>query len=178
MRSNMEFHLEKGAGLYGSTDPKDYPIVRGLPFGTMWRAMISGYNLNNVKVTGENSAVPGHDSIVDGVGWWWGCLIPTNIPNPAAAPYCKIFNPTGRTVASVAGGTGKAPLRPKLVEFFNSSDITIADFTAQNGACWHIHPTFSRNVLIERMTVRGPREIGGVDGIDPDSCVNCLVQVP
>ena len=26
------------------------------------------------------------------------------------------------------------------------------------------------------MTVRGPREIGGVDGVDPDSCVNCLVE--
>jgi len=161
----------------------------------MWQALISGYNLTNVQVTGENRHVPGNDSIIDGLGWWWACLTPTNIPNPAAAPYCKIFNPTNQTVASVAGVTGRAPLRPKLVEFFNSSDITIANFTAQNGACWHIHPTFSRNVLIERMTVLGPREIGevdeidltlnltlaltligGVDGIDPDSCVNCLVQ--
>jgi hypothetical protein len=47
--------------------------------------------------------VPGSDSIVDGVGWWWNCLkyeshgaLVTNIPNPAAAPYCKIFNPDNR----------------------------------------------------------------------------------
>ena len=26
------------------------------------------------------------------------------------------------------------------------------------------------------MTVLGPREIGGVDGIDPDSCVDCIVE--
>ena len=31
----MEFHLEKGAGLFGSSNPLDYPILaRGLPFGT------------------------------------------------------------------------------------------------------------------------------------------------
>ena len=183
LRSNMELHLEKGAGLYGSTNASDYPIVRGLPFGQMWRALISGYNLTNVRVTGENRNVPGSDSIIDGVGWYWNCLmyeshgsLVSNIPNPAAAPYCRIFNPTNRTVASVAGVTGRAPLRPKLLEFFNCTGVTIANFTAQNAACWTIHPTYSRDVTIQRMTVRGPREIGGVDGIDPDSCVNCLVE--
>lgn len=184
LRSNLELHLEQGAGLFGSTDPTDYPILeRGLPFGKMWRALVSGYNLTNVKITGENQHVPGSASIIDGVGWWWNCLLyeshgslHTNIPNPAAAPYCKIFNPTNRTVASVAGVTGRAPLRPKLVEFFNCTGVTIANFTAQNAACWTIHPTYSRDVTVERMTVLGPREIGGVDGIDPDSCVNCLVD--
>jgi hypothetical protein len=121
LRSNMEFHLAKGARLYGSTDPSDYPVVAGLPFGKMWRALISGYNLSNVKVTGENEAVPGSDSIIDGLGWWWNCLLPTNIPNPAAAPYCKVFNPLNKTVGSLVGlpPTARAPLRPKLVEFFN-----------------------------------------------------------
>jgi sucrose-6-phosphate hydrolase SacC (GH32 family) len=66
LRSNMEFHLQRGAGLFGSTNSSDYPILdRGLPFGKMWRALISGYNLTNVKVTGQNSAVPGNESIVD-----------------------------------------------------------------------------------------------------------------
>lgn len=187
MRSNMELHLEEGAGLYGSTNPSDYPIVQGLPYGKMWRALISGYNLTNVKVTGSNTAAPAQDndrvSVIDGVGWWWNCLLyeshgslTSNIPNPDAAPYCKIFNPHNRTVSQVAGVTGKAPLRPKLVEFFNCTSVTIADFTAQNAACWTIHPTYSRDVLVQRMTVRGPREIGGVDGIDPDSCVNCVVE--
>ena len=187
LRSNMELHLEAGAGLYGSTNPSDYPIVEGLPFGKMWRALISGYNLTNVKVTGSNTAVPAEDdrgaSIIDGVGWWWNCLLyeshgslTSNIPNPDAAPYCKIFNPHNRTVAQVAGMTGRAPLRPKLVEMFNCTSVTIADFTAQNAACWTIHPTYSRDVVVQRMTVRGPREIGGVDGIDPDSCVNCVIE--
>ena len=58
LRSNLELHLEAGAGLYGSDDWAAYPIVPGLPFGTMFRALISGYNLTNVKITGSNLAVP------------------------------------------------------------------------------------------------------------------------
>jgi polygalacturonase len=44
LRSNLELHLAAGAGLYGSDDWSAYPLVRGLPFGTMFRALISGYN--------------------------------------------------------------------------------------------------------------------------------------
>jgi hypothetical protein len=45
----------------------------------MFRALISGYNLTNVKVTGSNTAVPASgvvekDSIIDGVGWSWWCI--------------------------------------------------------------------------------------------------------
>ena len=51
LRSNLELHLEAGAGLYGSDDWNEYPVVSGLPFGTMFRALISGYNLTNVAIT-------------------------------------------------------------------------------------------------------------------------------
>jgi hypothetical protein len=192
LRSNMELHLAKGAGLYGSSDPRDYPLLkRALPFGghTMWQALVSGFNLSNVSITGENAEVPGSDSIIDGVGWWWNCLcrsvveqlcIP-NFPNRAAAPYCKAFNPTNLTVEAVTtacGGPagGKAALRPKLIEFFNCTGVKLSDFTAQNAMCWTIHPTYSTDVIIQRLTVLGAREIGGVSGIEHDSCVNCLVE--
>jgi polygalacturonase len=190
LRSNVELHLAKGAGLYGSTNPRDYPLLkRALPFGdAMWQALISGYNLTNVSITGENSDVPGSDSIVDGVGWWWNCLYFTShgvpwqscIPNRAAAPYCAAFNPTNLTLehvtATCGGSAGKAALRPKLIEFFNCSGVTLADFTAQNAMCWTIHPVYSFDVKIQRLTVLGPREVGGVSGIEHDSCVNCLVE--
>ena len=190
LRSNMELHLAKGAGLYGSTDPRDYPLLkRALPFGdAMWQALVSGYNLTNVSITGENTQVPGSDSIIDGVGWWWNCLyfsshgVPWQscIPNRAAAPYCKAFNPKNLTVEAITaasgGPAGKAALRPKLIEFFNCTEVRMADFTAQNAMCWTIHPVYSFNVTIQRLTVLGAREIGGVSGIEHDSCVDCLVE--
>lgn len=154
LRSNIELHLEKGAGLYGSSDWAEYPIVEGLPFGTMFRALISGYNLTNVKVTGENDGVPGSDSIIDGVGWSWWCIA-RHMPIPA--DYCSAFNPSNKTLKH-------GLLLPKLVEFFNCSGVGIANFTAQNSPFWTIVPTFSTDVLVQRMTVLNPRNVGQVSG--------------
>ena len=60
LRSNLRFHLARGAAIYGSDEAKDYPVVPMLPNGyvtgknTMWRALFAGYNLRNVAITGEN----------------------------------------------------------------------------------------------------------------------------
>ena len=172
LRSNQELHLAAGAGLYGSDDESDYPVVPGLPFGTMFRALISGYNLTNVKVTGSNLAVPASgivekDSIIDGVGWSWWCIRKGMPVWPV--PYCKHFNPTNKTLKH-------GLLQPKLVEFFNCSKVEIRDFTAQNSPFWTVVPTYSRDVTVQRMTVLNPRNVGQTDGVDPDSCVNCLVE--
>jgi polygalacturonase len=162
----MQLYLEKGAGLYGSANWSEYPVVPGLPFGTMFRALISGYNLTNVSVIGSNAEVPDHDSIIDGVGWSWWCIA-KHMPLPA--PYCSAFNNTNQTLPH-------GRLLPKLVEFFNSTKITIANFTAQNSPFWTIVPTFSQDVKVQRMTVLNPRNVGQTDGVDPDSCVDCLVE--
>ena len=76
LHSNMRLHLADGAGLYGSTDPKDYAISYYQWFGghhtNSFNALIFGANLTNVAVTGSNTNgidVPGKASIVDGVGW-------------------------------------------------------------------------------------------------------------
>jgi hypothetical protein len=104
LRSNMRLHLGRGSAIYGSNNPRDYPIVPMLPNGylthkrAMWRALISGCNIDNVLITGDNkgytkgifSNFHSHNnnndedddfssddsslSIIDGVGWKWWCL--------------------------------------------------------------------------------------------------------
>ena len=128
--------------------------------------------MTNVKITGSNLAVPasgdvGTDSIIDGVGWSWWC-IGQHMP-VWPVPYCKYLNPTNKTLKH-------GLLLPKLVELFNCTGVEIRDFTAQNSPFWTIVPTYSRDVAVRRMTVRNPRNVGQTDGIDPDSCVNCLVE--
>lgn len=172
LRSNLELHLEAGAGLYGSDDWNEYPVVSGLPFGTMFRALISGYNLTNVAITGSNRAVPASgnsavDSIVDGVGWSWWC-IGKHMP-VWPVPYCRHFNPANKTLKH-------GLLLPKLVELFNCTGVTVANFTAQNSPFWTVVPTYSRDVVVQRMTIQNPRNVGQTDGVDPDSCVNCVVE--
>ena len=126
LRSNMNLHLLKGAGLYGSDDWGQYPVVPGLPFGTMFRALVTGYNLTNVAVTGDNTQVPGSDSIIDGVGWSWWCIAKHQVIPPA---YCSAFNHSGKVLPH-------GRLLPKLVEFFRCTGVTIANFTAQNSPFW------------------------------------------
>ena len=64
LRSNLRFHIGKGASIYGSDDPADYPIRPMLPNGynthkrEMFRALFAGYNLENVSITGENYGYP------------------------------------------------------------------------------------------------------------------------
>ena len=102
LRSNTRFHIGKGASIYGSDNPKDYPVVAMVPNGyethkrAMFRALFSGFNVENVSITGENYGYPPGSfarfspspagsatmngswndttmSVIDGVGWKWWC---------------------------------------------------------------------------------------------------------
>jgi len=85
------------------------------------------------------------------------------------AAYSPAFNPHN---VSLKHGL----LLPKLVEFFNSTNIVINNFAEQNSQFWTIVPTFSRDVLVQSMTVRNPRNVGQTDGVDPESCVECHID--
>ncbi|KAG7354121.1 endopolygalacturonase [Nitzschia inconspicua] len=170
LKSNLQFHLASGASLYGSVHT--YPIVPMLPNGyvtgkaAMWRALIAGYDLENVSVTGENDGAPSHASVIDGVGWKWWCWT-RSFPQPQ--PFCQDLNPSNATLP-------KQMMRPKLIEFYNSTNIVLQQFTAQNAATWTIHPFACRNVTMANLTVLAPRAIGNTDGIDPDSCVDVMMD--
>ena len=91
------------------------------------------------------------------------------------------ISPRGCLTPAVAANRANKTLKhglllPKLVELFNCTGVTISRFTAQNSPFWTIVPTFSRDVLVRNMTVLNPREVGQTDGVDPDSCVNCVVE--
>jgi polygalacturonase len=172
LKSNLQFHLARGATLYGSTHTYDYPIVSMLPNGyvtgkaAMWRALIAGYNLINVSITGENDGAPDDASIIDGVGWKWWCWA-RSFPIPQS--FCQQLNPSNATIP-------KQIMRPKLIEFYNSTNIIMKQFTAQNSPNWNIHPFACQNVIMKNLTVLAPRAIGNTDGIDPDSCVDVVMD--
>ncbi|KAL3912045.1 MAG: hypothetical protein SGARI_001351 [Bacillariaceae sp.] len=133
---------------------------------SMWRALIAGYDIQNVSVTGENSGAPDHASIIDGVGWKWWCWRDSF---PIRPDYCNQLNPTNHTIP-------KEMMRPKLIEFHNSKNILLQQFTAQNSPNWHIHPYVCDTVIMKNLTVLAPRQTGNTDGIDPDSTQNVLMD--
>ena len=169
LRSNLRLHLASGAGLYGSSDPSDYRVSLqwfGGRHKANFDALVRGANLTNVSVTGSNGAVlPGNASIIDGVGWKWWCWAKCM---PLSQPWCRVFNPTNQTLPPHG--------RPRLINIFNSTGVTLSGFTAQNSPHWTVHVQNSRNVVLRTLTVLSPRAVGNTDGIDPESSEDVLIE--
>ena len=88
---------------------------------------------------------------------------------PIPQSYCQEFNPNNETIPNDR-------MRPKLIEFHNSTNIVLDKFTARNSPNWFIHPFLSKNIAMTNLTVLAPRAVGNTDGLDPDSCENVLID--
>ena len=88
-----------------------------------------------------------------------------NIPQS----YCSQFNPNNETLPD-------GLMRPRLIEFYNSTNIVLDRFTARNSPNWFVHPVRSADVIVTNLTLLAPREIGNTDGFDPDSSQNILMD--
>jgi polygalacturonase len=71
--------------------------------------------------------------------------------------------------------TKDKPLRhPALMEFLRCDGIHLQGFSTSYFHMWSIHPTASRNILIEDLTIRSTG--GNGDGIDIDSCKQVVIR--
>ncbi|KAJ6766785.1 ENDO-POLYGALACTURONASE-LIKE PROTEIN [Salix purpurea] len=66
--------------------------------------------------------------------------------------------------------------RPYLIEFMYSDQVQISKLTLINSPSWNVHPVYSRNVLIQWLTVLAPVDSPNTDGINPDSCSNVRIE--
>jgi polygalacturonase len=66
--------------------------------------------------------------------------------------------------------------RPNLLQFVNCTNIEITGVTMQDSPFWTIHPVYCTNVHIHHMKIRSPLYAPNVDGIDPDSSKNVLIE--
>ena len=88
---------------------------------------------------------------------------------PIPQSYCKDFNPNNDTLPTKM-------MRPKLIEFYNSSNIVLDKFTARNSPVWFIHPFLSSNIAMTNLTLLAPRAVGNTEGLDPDSSTNVYID--
>lgn len=183
LKSHMRLHIAAGAGLYGSTDPHDYAIsYQWFGGGHVYdfNALIFAANVTNVSITGENSGLgPASSlSIVDGVGWRWWCqakCIPI-LNDGLDRLWCDTLNPDNSSLPVQLLPHPQGAGRPRLIDFYNSSDVTLQGFTAQNSAFWTVHLQYSTRLELRNLTVLSPRSVGNTDGIDPDSCQDVLIE--
>lgn len=157
--------------MYGSTNASDYNISLqwfGGQCAYNFNALIFAHNLTNVSVTGSNDdTYPGNSSIVDGVGWKWWCEAQCT---PLHQQWCDKMNPTNAALPKYLLPSPQGAGRPRLVNVFNCTDVTLAGFTAQNSPHWTVHIQNSNRVLIQNMTVLSPRAVGKVQRY---CCLSC-----
>ncbi|KAK1374849.1 putative polygalacturonase [Heracleum sosnowskyi] len=148
LSSHFTLYLQKDAVILASPDEGEWTVVDALPsygkgkeppFGR-FNAFISGCNLTDVVITGDNGTIDGQ-----GRTWW------------------------------DKAGTLKAK-RPNLIELVYSKQIQISNITLINSPSYHIHPTYSSDVIIQGITVLTNVSTNNTDAIVPDSCNNTRIE--
>lgn len=152
LKSNVELHLQPGAVLRFSDDPKEYPVVV-----SRWEGVKREVYASCIYADGaENIAITGFGTI-DGQGQkWWDVF--HNHPEQLEYP------------------------RPKLISFDSCQQITLRDVSLVNSPSWTVNPILCQDITVDNIKIKNPADSPNTDGIDPESCKNvrisnCLIDV-
>lgn len=180
LKSNVNFHLEKGAILKFLTDQSLYfPAVI-----TRWEG-IDCYNAHPlIYANGESNIAITGKGIIDGQGsketWWpmcgaakygWkeGMTAQRNGGRERLLMYGETSTPIYKRLMTPEDG-----LRPQLINLYSCHTILIEEVTLLNSPFWVIHPLFCESLIVRGVHIfnRGPNG----DGCDPESCKNVLIE--
>lgn len=146
LKSNIVFHLDKGATLLGSADHGDYPAKTEFREPGL-QSLVSATNASNVAITGGG--------VIDGTGkTWWEMA---------------------RTVKD-AGVMGSDHPRPRLVVFDHCKHVLVEGVTIQNSPMWQLVLYYSDDVNIRNIKVLAPANSPNTDAIDPFSSSNVRID--
>lgn len=179
LRSNVNLHVQRGATIAFSTDPRAYlPAVF-----TRWEGMelmgysplIYAFEQENVAVTGDGTL----DGQADAQHWWpWKGNADSGYrkgdPNQLAArtrlmQMMEAGEPVARRVFAE-----DSYLRPQFIQPYRCRNVLIEGVTIVNSPMWEVHPVLCTNVTVRgvRIDSHGPNN----DGCDPESCRDVLID--
>jgi len=163
LKSNMNFEVQAGATLLGSTRFEDYPSIQGRWEGidrTVFASLLTGDNLENVAITG-NGTLDGAGSV------WWDAHHKTQ-------ELRRQHGIEGRAPENPPDAPLRWP-RPRMINLYRSKNILISDIRIQNSPSWNVHPVLCEDVCIDGLSIVNPENSPNTDGIDPDSCRNVRI---
>ncbi|UCS95008.1 glycoside hydrolase family 28 protein [Echinicola marina] len=170
LKSNVNLHLEKGATLLFSGDPKDYlPAVQ-----TTWEGMecfnysplIYAFGCENVAITGEGTLKAEMET------WekWFAR------PKPHMESLKLLYEQAAKDVAvkdrQFVNDT--ANFRPQFIQFNRCKNVLLEGVKIRNSPFWVIHPFMSNNVVIRKVDVYAHGHNN--DGVDPEMSQNILIE--
>ena len=146
LKSNITFHLDKGATLLGSTDHADYPAITEFRAPGL-QSLVSAKDASNITINGEGT--------IDGQGRsWWEMAWHTR----------------------GSGILGTNHPRPRLVVFDHCKHVVIEGVTIENSPMWQVVPYYSDDVTIRNVRILAPVPSPNTDAIDPFSSSNVLIE--
>lgn len=165
LKSRVNLHVEEGATLFFSQDPKQYPIVYTRFEGTEcmnYSPFIYAWEQTAIAVTGLGML----DGQADKTHWWdW--------KGRDSSRALVAMGEKDVPVAERVFGEGKM-LRPNFVQPYRSSNILIEGISIRNSPMWELNPVLCKNVTVRRVKINshGPNN----DGCDPESSSDVLVE--
>ena len=159
VKSGSRFDVPRGVTLRGIQELSAYPLrptrVAGIEM-TWPSALINVYGQHDVQITGAGT--------IDGDGsYWWKSYWDLR----------KIQEPKGLRWASDYDAK-----RPRLIQIFNSDNVTLDGPTLTRSGFWTVHICYSHDVAVRNVTIRNNEGGKGpsTDGIDIDSSRKVLVE--
>ncbi len=169
-KSNVNLHLEKGAVLLFSEDPKDYlPAVHSTWEGMEcynYSPLIYAYNCKNIAITGEGKL----KAKMDVWKTWF------SRPEPHMNSLKRLYNLASynKPVEERQMVNDTANFRPQFIQFNRSENILLDGVSIENSPFWSIHPYLSKNVVIRNLNVYAHGHNN--DGVDPEMSQNVLIE--
>ena len=194
LKSNINFHLEKGSLILFSPDFDLYPLVNTVFEGLdtkRCQSPISGYGLENIAITGEGSINGSGEAwrplkrskVTE--GYWKKVVSSGGVLRDADYWFPSEQSLKGHEISNMnvpQGLTTDAEwmevrdfLRPVMISLIECKNVLLQGVLFENSPSWNIHPLMCENVIIDNIIVRNPSFSQNGDGLDIESCRNVLV---
>lgn len=168
LKSRINLHLDKGAVILFSKDLTDYPMVETNYEGARTRraqSPVSARNAVDVAITGQG--------VIDGNGEYWR---PLKRDKVTANIWKRITSRGGVFKRDNLWQPAEEELpRPTMVDLYGCRNVLLEGVIFQNSPAWNLHPECCENVIIDGVDVRNPSYAQNGDGLDLESCKNCIV---
>ena len=179
LKDNIEIHLDKNAIIYFSPDKRLYLKEDDKAPGKAYPC-IRASKAKNIAITGQG--------IIDGGGQRWRPIKRSKMSDTEWNRYMDmggIVTEKGdlwypwqmkNGLPDIADTPQKQEaMRNDLLRFEQCENILLEGVTFQNSPRFHVHPCYSRNIIIDGITVRCPWNAQNGDGIDLSDCHQALI---
>ncbi len=194
LKSNIDFHLEKGAVVLFAADESLYPLVKTSFEGLDTRrcqSPLSAHEATNISITGEG--------VIDGNGQYWRPVKKSKVTeghwkNLLAQPGSQEMKkgywvPSEGYAKGEQGANMNVPnaqteeewnavkrfLRPVMISLVGCKNVLLQGVIFQNSPAWNLHPLMCENIIIDDVLVRNPSYAQNGDALDLESCKNAII---